>query len=30
MNNAPAEQPTKETPKKGSKKPAKVAKNNGK
>lgn len=30
MNNAPAEQPAKETPKKGAKKPAKVAKNNGK
>ena len=30
MNNAPAEQPAKETPKKGTKKPAKVAKNNGK
>ncbi len=30
MNNAPAEQPAKETPKKGSKKPAKVAKNGGK
>lgn len=30
MNNAPAEQPAKESPKKGTKKPAKVAKNGGK
>lgn len=30
MNNAPAEQPTKETPKKASKKPTRVAKNGGK